>query len=98
VARLHPWVVVKTPTTKEGLKATKCLVADGIKVNMTLCFSASQALLVAKAGGTYVSPFLGRLDDISHVGMDLTTTSSPYIATTASGRRFWPPRCVTRCT
>jgi len=64
-------VVVKTPTTKEGLKATKCLVADGIKVNMTLCFSASQALLVAKAGGTYVSPFLGRLDDISHVGMDL---------------------------
>ena len=71
LARLHPWVVVKTPTTKEGLKATKCLVADGIKVNMTLCFSASQALLVAKAGATYVSPFLGRLDDISHVGMDL---------------------------
>ncbi len=71
LAKLHPWVVVKTPTTKEGLKATRCLVADGIKVNMTLCFSASQALLVAKAGATYVSPFLGRLDDISHVGMDL---------------------------
>ncbi len=63
--------MVKTPTTKEGLKATKCLVADDIKVNMTLCFSASQALLVAKAGATYVSPFLGRLDDISYVGMDL---------------------------
>jgi transaldolase len=71
LAKLHPWVVVKTPTTKEGLKATKCLVGDGIKVNMTLCFSPAQALLVAKAGATYVSPFLGRLDDISHVGMDL---------------------------
>lgn len=71
LAKIHPWVVVKTPTTKEGLKAAKCLVGDGIKVNCTLCFSASQALLVAKTGATYVSPFLGRLDDISHVGMDL---------------------------
>lgn len=71
LARIHPWVVVKTPTTREGLKAAKCLVGDGIKVNSTLCFSASQALLVAKTGATYVSPFLGRLDDISHVGMDL---------------------------
>ncbi len=64
-------VVVKLPTTREGLKACKCLSGQGIKVNMTLCFSANQALLVAKAGGTYVSPFLGRLDDIGHVGMDL---------------------------
>ncbi len=71
LAKLHPWVVVKTPTTKAGLKAAKCLVSDGIKVNCTLCFSPSQALLVAKTGATYVSPFLGRLDDISHVGMDL---------------------------
>ncbi len=71
LAKLHSCVVVKTPTTKEGLKATRCLVADGIKVNMTLCFSPAQALLVAKAGATYVSPFLGRLDDVSHVGMDL---------------------------
>ncbi len=71
LAKLHRWVVVKTPTTKEGLKAAKCLVGDGIKVNVTLCFSPSQALLVAKTGATYVSPFLGRLDDISHVGMDL---------------------------
>src|SRR5712692_6864284 len=71
LAKIHPWVVVKTPTTKEGLKAAKCLVGDGIKVNVTLCFSPSQALLVAKTGATYVSPFLGRLDDISHVGMDL---------------------------
>ena len=64
-------VVVKLPTTREGLKACKCLSEQGIPVNMTLCFSANQALLVAKAGGTYVSPFLGRLDDIGHVGMDL---------------------------
>lgn len=71
LAKLHPWVVVKVPTTKEGLRAAKVLVGDGIKVNCTLVFSASQALLVAKTGATYVSPFLGRLDDISHVGMDL---------------------------
>jgi len=71
LAKLHKWVVVKVPTTKAGLKAAKCLVADGIKVNVTLCFSAAQALLVAKTGATYVSPFLGRLDDIAHVGMDL---------------------------
>lgn len=71
LAKLHSWVVVKVPTTKAGLKAAKCLASDGIKVNVTLCFSPSQALLVAKTGATYVSPFLGRLDDISHVGMDL---------------------------
>ncbi len=71
LAKLHRWVVVKVPTTPAGLKAAKCLVGDGIKVNATLCFSAAQALLVAKTGATYVSPFLGRLDDIAHVGMDL---------------------------
>ncbi len=70
-ASWDPHVVVKLPTTREGLKACKCLSEQGVKVNMTLCFSANQALLVAKAGGTYVSPFLGRLDDIGHVGMDL---------------------------
>jgi transaldolase len=70
-ATWHKNVVVKLPTTREGLKACKCLTADGIKTNLTLCFSANQALLVAKAGATYVSPFVGRLDDISHVGMDL---------------------------
>lgn len=64
-------VVVKLPTTREGLKACKCLSEEGIKTNVTLCFSPTQALLVAKAGATYVSPFVGRLDDISHVGMDL---------------------------
>jgi transaldolase len=67
----HKNVVVKLPTTRDGVKACKCLSRDGIKTNLTLCFSPNQALLVAKAGATYVSPFVGRLDDISHVGMDL---------------------------
>ncbi|MGH9523012.1 MAG: fructose-6-phosphate aldolase [Terriglobales bacterium] len=64
-------VVIKLPTTKEGLKACKELAGRGINTNLTLCFSANQALMVAKAGATYVSPFLGRLDDIGQVGMDL---------------------------
>ena len=64
-------IVVKLPMTKEGLKACKQLTGMGIKTNVTLVFSASQALLAAKAGATYVSPFVGRLDDISHIGMDL---------------------------
>jgi len=64
-------VVVKLPTTREGVKACKALSEKGIKINMTLCFSSSQALLVAKAGATYVSPFVGRVDDISWNGMDL---------------------------
>ena len=71
LAKLHPGVVVKTPTTKEGLKAARCLIHHGIKINSTLCFSAPQALLVAKVGASFVSPFIGRLDDISHNGMDL---------------------------
>jgi transaldolase len=70
-ASWHKNVVVKLPTTREGLKACKTLSEKGIKTNLTLCFSATQALLVAKAGATYVSPFVGRLDDISHNGMDL---------------------------
>ena len=63
--------VIKLPTTKAGVKACKVLSDEGIKVNMTLCFSVPQALLVAKAGATYVSPFLGRVDDIGWDGMDL---------------------------
>ena len=70
-ASWHEHVVVKLPTTREGVKACKCLSGQGIKINMTLCFSPNQALLVAKAGATYVSPFVGRLDDISHDGMEL---------------------------
>ncbi|HEK85601.1 MAG: fructose-6-phosphate aldolase [Candidatus Saccharicenans sp.] len=68
---LAPNVVIKIPINIEGLKATKILSAEGIKVNMTLIFSPSQALLAAKAGAAYVSPFIGRLDDISHHGMEL---------------------------
>ena len=71
LAQIAPNVVVKCPLTKDGLKAVRRLTQDGIKVNQTLCFSPTQALLSAKAGATYISPFLGRLDDISHVGMDL---------------------------
>jgi len=70
-ASWHKHVVVKLPTTREGLKACKTLTNEGIKTNLTLCFSPSQALLVAKAGATYVSPFIGRLDDISHDGMEI---------------------------
>lgn len=64
-------VVCKVPSTVEGLKATRTLAEAGIRTNLTLCFSPNQALLVAKAGATYVSPFVGRLDDASHVGMEL---------------------------
>ena len=71
LSKLHKNVIVKIPMTAEGLKAVKVLSAEGIKTNVTLVFSANQALLAAKAGATYVSPFVGRLDDISHNGMDL---------------------------
>jgi transaldolase len=71
LAKIHKNIVVKLPMTKDGLKATKVLADQGIRVNMTLVFSASQALLAAKVGAAYVSPFVGRLDDISHYGMDL---------------------------
>jgi len=71
IAKIHPNMVVKIPMTAEGLKATKALTSEGIKVNVTLIFSANQALLAARAGATYVSPFLGRLDDISQRGVDL---------------------------
>ncbi|MBI3106903.1 MAG: fructose-6-phosphate aldolase [Candidatus Rokubacteria bacterium] len=71
LAQVAPNVVVKCPLTRDGLKAVRRLGGEGIRVNQTLCFSASQALLSAKAGATYISPFLGRLDDISAVGMDL---------------------------
>jgi len=69
--QLAPNIAVKIPVNLEGLKATKILAAEGIKVNMTLVFSPSQALLAAKAGAAFVSPFIGRLDDISHHGMEL---------------------------
>ncbi len=71
IAKIHPNMVVKIPMTVEGLKAVKVLSKEGIKTNVTLIFSANQALLAARAGATYVSPFLGRLDDISVRGVDL---------------------------
>ena len=71
LANIHPNAVIKIPMTREGLLATKQLARENIHVNMTLVFSPTQALLAAKAGASYVSPFVGRLDDISHWGMDL---------------------------
>ena len=71
LAKIHKNIVVKIPMIEEGLKAVKKLSSMGIKTNVTLIFSANQALLAAKAGATYVSPFVGRLDDISHQGMDV---------------------------
>ncbi len=71
IAKIHPNMVVKIPMTVEGLKAVKVLAAEGIKTNVTLIFSANQALLAARAGAAYVSPFLGRLDDISQPGIQL---------------------------
>lgn len=71
LAKLRPNIVVKIPLIPEGLKAVRTCVSEGIKVNVTLCFSATQALLAAKAGATYISPFVGRLDDISTDGMQL---------------------------
>ncbi len=71
LADIHPNIVVKIPLLPEGLKAVRILTAEGIRTNVTLCFSPLQALLAAKAGATYISPFVGRLDDISHDGMEI---------------------------
>jgi transaldolase len=71
LAAIHPNIVVKIPLVADGLRAVRTLSAEGIRTNVTLCFSATQALLAAKAGATYISPFVGRLDDISHVGMGI---------------------------
>jgi transaldolase len=73
LAAFHSNIVVKIPMTTEGLKAVKILSSENIKTNVTLIFSPMQALMAAKAGASYVSPFVGRLDDISHVGMDLVS-------------------------
>ena len=71
LSKVHEKIVVKVPLIKDGLKAVKCLKVEGIRTNVTLCFSATQALLAAKAGAYFISPFIGRLDDISSTGMDL---------------------------
>src|SRR5438874_13816156 len=71
LSKIDPWIVVKVPLTKDGIKACKALSSEGIKVNVTLCFSPAQALLAAKVGASYISPFVGRVDDISTPGMEL---------------------------
>ena len=80
IAKIHPNMVVKIPMTVEGLKAVKVLAAEGIKTNVTLIFTANQALLAARAGAAYVSPFLGRLDDISVRGVDLISEIAEIFA------------------
>lgn len=81
LARIHKNIVVKVPLTAEGLKATRAFKDEGIKTNVTLCFSATQGLMAAKAGATYVSPFIGRLDDINLPGMDLISELAAIFAT-----------------
>ena len=71
IATIHEHMIVKLPLTRDGIKACKALSGEGIKVNVTLCFSSAQALLAAKVGATYISPFVGRLDDIATSGMEL---------------------------
>jgi transaldolase len=94
-------VIIKVPLIREGLKACKALSSDGIGVNVTLCFSANQALLAAKAGATYISPFIGRLDDIGHDGMDVIAeivamySNYEYIDTEVLAASIRHPRHVT---
>ena len=100
LAAIHRNVVVKVPLTAEGLKATRAFSAEGIRTNVTLCFSATQGLMAAKAGATYVSPFVGRLDDINAVGMelieDLVTIFTNYdLATHVLSASIRSPRHVT---
>ena len=71
LARMHPNIVVKVPMTRDGISACRQLHNEGIRINVTLCFSPTQALIAAKAGATYISPFVGRLDDVSQDGMEL---------------------------
>ena len=92
IAKIHPNMVVKIPMTCEGLKAVKVLSKEGIKTNVTLIFSANQALLAARAGATYVSPFLGRLDDISTDGVELIRQIADMFATSVRH-----PIHVTQC-
>jgi transaldolase len=71
LAKIHKNIVVKCPLTRDGIRATSALSSEGIRVNVTLCFSPAQALLAAKAGAYFISPFVGRLDDVAYTGMDL---------------------------
>ena len=97
LAKIAKNVTVKVPLTWDGLKACRALTGEGTMVNVTLCFSANQALLAAKAGATFISPFVGRLDDIGADGMDLIARD-PHHLRQLSGParpRSWPPRSAT---
>ena len=98
LAGLDPHIVVKLPCTADGIRAVRYFADRGIRTNCTLVFSVGQALLAAKAGATYVSPFVGRLDDISEDGIGLVPISCASTAPTVSRRRCWPPRSATRTT
>ena len=97
IAKIHPNMVVKIPMTAEGLKAVKVLSAEGVKTNVTLIFTANQALLAARAGASYVSPFLGRLDDISVVGAELEMFAVSGIETQVIAASIRNPIHVTEC-
>ncbi len=93
LAKIADQIAVKVPLTWDGLKACKVLSDEGTMVNVTLCFAANQALLAAKAGATFISPFIGRLDDINiDGGAELIATSVPSMTTTGSRPRSWLPR------
>ena len=96
LAALHPRIVVKLPCTAAGIRAVKYFAAKDIRTNCTLVFSVGQALLAAKAGATYVSPFVGRLDDISEDGVALVAHIVKVYRTYGTRRRCWPLRSVIR--
>lgn len=98
LAKIADNVAVKVPLTPAGLKVCKILSDNGTMVNVTLCFSAAQAILAAKAGATFVSPFVGRLDDIGQNGMELISDiCTIYSAIPSSGLKFWLRRYVVPC-
>ncbi len=102
LAKLHDNVVVKVPLIADGLKAVKTFTSEGIRTNVTLCFSVTQGLLAAKAGATYISPFIGRVDDISGDGMDLieqlvTVYSNYNLNTKVLAASIRHPRHVVEC-
>ena len=98
LAALHPQIVVKVPMIKDGIKAIKYFTDKGIRTNCTLVFSAGQALLAAKAGATYVSPFIGRLDDISADGLSLIERYASSTTTITLRHKFLQPLCAILCT
>ncbi len=98
LASLHPQIVVKVPCIKEGIKAIKYFSDNGIRTNCTLVFSVGQALLAAKAGATYVSPFVGRLDDISTDGVELIRQIVEVYNYYAMRQRYWLLQSGIQCT